>query len=94
MVASWSWTMNFEQFVKNRNAFPADELARYVGQHVAWSPDGTRILASDEDPLKVFAAVRAAGYDTRETMIEAVSSPDEISLGGALLFVSDEEAAT
>ena len=56
--------MNLEQFVKNRNAFPTDELARYVGQHVAWSPDGTRILVSDEDPLKVFSTLRAAGYTT------------------------------
>ena len=36
--------MRLEQFVRNRNAFPADELGRYSGQHVAWSPDGTRIL--------------------------------------------------
>jgi hypothetical protein len=26
--------MSLEQFVKNRNAFPADELGRYTGQHV------------------------------------------------------------
>ena len=54
--------MGLEQFVKNRNAFPADELGWYTGQHVAWSPDGTRILTSDPDPLKVLAAVRALGY--------------------------------
>jgi len=26
--------MRLEQFVKNRNAFPAGELGRYTGQHV------------------------------------------------------------
>jgi hypothetical protein len=83
--------MNLEQFVKNRNAFPADELDRYAGQHVAWSPDGTRIIAADEDPLKVFAAVKAAGYDTGETLIEAVPSPDETFWGGASFSLPDEE---
>ena len=51
--------MSLEQFVKNRNAFPTDEFDRYAGQHVAWSPEGTRILVSDPDPLKVVANVRA-----------------------------------
>ncbi len=64
--------MRLEQFVRNRNAFPADELGRYTGQHVAWSPDGTRILTSDRDPLKVLAAVRALGYDPAETQIEDI----------------------
>ncbi len=45
--------MSLEQFVKNRNAFPTEELDRYIGQHVAWNPDGTRILVSDRDPLKL-----------------------------------------
>jgi len=43
--------MRLEQFVKNRNAFPADELGRYTGQHVAWSSNGTRVLTSDPDPF-------------------------------------------
>lgn len=77
--------MNLAQRVRNRNAFPADELDRYVGQHVAWSPDGKRILAADVDPLKVVAAVKAAGYDPGETLIEAVASPEETSWGGAFL---------
>ena len=50
--------MSLEQFIKNRNAFPTEELERFSGQHVAWSSDGTRVLASDPDPLKVLAAVR------------------------------------
>ena len=66
--------MSLEQFVKNRNAFPADELDRYTGKHVAWSPDGKRILASDPDPLKVLAAVKALGYDPAETPIEDILS--------------------
>jgi hypothetical protein len=77
--------MSLEQFVNNRNAFPADELNRYTGQHVAWSPDGTRILASDPDPMKVITAVKALGYDPAETPIEDIPSED-VFPGGGLLF--------
>jgi hypothetical protein len=63
--------MSLEQFVKNRNAFPADELIRFTGQHVAWSPDGTRILASDPDPLKLLAAVKVVGtYQVPSTSLQ------------------------
>ena len=82
--------MNLEQFVKNRNAFSADELARYVGQHVAWSPDGTRILAAHEDPLKVLAVVKAMGYDPAVTPIEDIPTED-IFPGGGLLFQGGQE---
>lgn len=76
--------MNLEQFVKNRNAFLPEELDRYTGKHVAWSPDGTRILASDPDPLKVLAAVRALGYDPAETPIEDIPREDIFPGGGSL----------
>jgi hypothetical protein len=84
--------MNLEQFVKNRNAFPVDELDRYAGQHIAWSPDGTQILASDPDPLKVLAAVKALGYDPAETPIEDIPIED-IFPGGGLLFQGGQEAS-
>jgi hypothetical protein len=84
--------MSLEQFVRNRNAFPAEELNRYCGQHVAWSPDGTRILASDPDPLKVIAAVKALGYNPAETPIEDIP-PEDGFLGGCLLFQAGLETA-
>jgi hypothetical protein len=84
--------MSLEQFIKNCNAFPADELERYAGQHIAWSPDGTRILAHDHDPLKVLAAVKALGYDPAETPIEDVPTED-VFLGGGLLFQGNQETS-
>jgi hypothetical protein len=33
-------------YVENRWKFPPELLIPYEGKHVAWSPDGTRILAS------------------------------------------------
>jgi len=84
--------MSLEQFVKNRNAFPAGELDRYSGQHVAWSPDGTRILASDPDPLKVLAAVKALGYSPAETPIEDIPTED-VFPGGGFLFQGGQETS-
>ena len=82
--------MNLDQFVKNRNAFPADELNRYTGQHVAWSADGTRVLASDPDPLHVITAVKALGLDPAETPIEDIRSDDGFP-GGGFLFHGGQE---
>jgi hypothetical protein len=84
--------MNLEQFIKNRNAFPADELNRYAGEHVAWSPDGTGILASNRDPLKVLAAVKDLGYDPAETPIEDIPTEDTFG-GGGLLFQEGQGAS-
>ncbi len=47
---------------ENRNRYPPEKLEKYRGQYVAWSLDGTRILASDEDPLVLAAKMKAAGY--------------------------------
>jgi hypothetical protein len=77
--------MSLDQFVKNRNAFPPGEPVRYTGQHVAWNPDGARILASDPDSPKVLTAVKALGYDLAETPIEDISGED-IFPGGGVLF--------
>jgi hypothetical protein len=74
--------MDMQQFIRNRNAFPLEELARYAGRYVAWSPDGTRILASDADELELDATLRAAGHDTSEVLVSFVPFPDEIILGG------------
>jgi hypothetical protein len=83
--------MDLDEFIKNRNAYPPEELERLVGKHVAWSPDGSQIVACDEDPMKVIAAVRAAGYDLGETLIETITSTDEISWGGATLGLAGLE---
>jgi hypothetical protein len=80
-----------QEFLKNRHRFPLDDLDRYAGQYVAWSPDGARIIASDEDPIRLIAAVDAAGFDHEETLIEAIPRPDEVILGGRLLFGGEPE---
>jgi hypothetical protein len=46
---------------ENRRKFPPEELAKYAGQYVAFSPDGSRILASGANMDVVEETLRAAG---------------------------------
>lgn len=78
--------MNMQEFMKNRALFPAEELAKYAGKYVAWSLDGTHILLSDDDPLRLDAALKEAGYDPAEILVSSVPNPDEIVMGGAGLI--------
>jgi hypothetical protein len=81
-LAERSLIMNMQEFLKNRQQFPAEELQKYIGKYVAWSPDGTRIVAGDDDELRLDASIRAAGYDPSEVLVSFVPDPDEVILGG------------
>ena len=65
--------MVWAEHVKNRNEFPQEELVRYEGQHVAWSLDGTRILAGHEGPLQLCAALEAAGHRSDDYVLSFVA---------------------
>src|SRR5262249_42745924 len=85
--------MIWEEHVKNRDEFPQGELARYEGQHVARSLDGTRILGGDEGPLKLIAALQREGYRSDDYVLsfvdfgEARGSTAEGSNGGLASFL-------
>ena len=76
--------MDVQLFQKNRQQFPPEELAKYAGSYVAWSPDGASILAANEDELQLAKAIRATGYNTAEILIAFVPAEDEVLLGGGL----------
>jgi hypothetical protein len=64
-------------FIKNRQEFPLEELMKYAEQWVAWSPDGTKIVAaSSESGEALWDLVLAAGYDPRECVISYMGPPD------------------
>lgn len=50
-------------YSENRSRVPAEDLARYAGRYVAWSPDGRQILADGADPDRVEEQLAAAGLD-------------------------------
>jgi hypothetical protein len=68
--------MDMQQFLRNRNEFPPEELAQYAGKYIAWSADGTRILVSDEDPLRLTEMLDGLGIDPGETVISYVPEED------------------
>jgi hypothetical protein len=63
---------------RNRNAWTAEQIEPYLGLWVAWSLDGTRIIASHADPLEVVRAVADLGFSSEETLMERLPSEDEV----------------
>lgn len=80
-----------EDHYQNRAQYPPAELAKHYGKEVAWSLDGSRIVASGDDPMEVCAAVQQAGLKSDEVVLAYVPYPDEIVLGGAWLAEGDAE---
>lgn len=74
--------MDTRRFTENRLNFPSEELEKYAGRFVAWSPDGTRIVASAEDERSIDQAIRTAGHDPAKVLVSFVPHPDEVVLGG------------
>jgi hypothetical protein len=64
-------------FRENQKKFPAEELLRYSGQHIAWSWDGARILASDPDRRILDQKLREAGIDPLNVIHDFVEGPNE-----------------
>ena len=79
--------MDIQQFQRNRQQYPSDQLAKYQGQYVAWSPDGRSILAAADDELQLAKTIKAAGLNTAEVLIAFVPENDEVLLGGGLEIV-------
>lgn len=76
--------MNIHEFETNRLAFPPKELLQYRGKDITWSPDGTRMIASETDLLRLIATVKELGYDTSEVVFSTVPEIDIIHGGGAM----------
>jgi hypothetical protein len=73
--------VDMQQLLRNRLQFPPEELAKYAGKYVAWSPDGTTIIASDEDEIRLDQVVKATGCNPADVLVSFVPSPD-VALGG------------
>src|SRR4051812_32910476 len=62
-------------FGENRNRFPPEELFSYAGQHVAWSPDGTRIVASAEHRATLCRRLADAGIPPTRSCLTTSMRP-------------------
>jgi hypothetical protein len=73
--------MDTRQFRENRSAFPADELAKYHGQWVAFSEDGRRIVASAPDFLELDALLLAMGENPEHVALEYLDADESFVTG-------------
>jgi hypothetical protein len=71
-----------ECYYENQRNFPESELAKYYGKHVAWSRDGTAILASGATWEELFADMGAKHLDPfKDVVVGYVDVPGEVHLG-------------
>lgn len=68
-------------YQRNRPRFPAEELAQYAGQRVAFSSDGLRILASGATLDEVEVKLKAAGIAPSQVVHAYIPPPDMVVLG-------------
>jgi hypothetical protein len=68
--------LDYPTFEENQRRFPFEELMKYVGQAVAWSWDGSQILASGKDHVEVHEKLVAMGIDTSRVVFSGVDDPD------------------
>lgn len=74
------------EFQKNRPNFPDEELLKYNGNWVAFSADGTRIIACGATLEEMFARVEDAKEDKHEVVIERVDYQPFLGNLGAAEF--------
>ena len=68
----WFDTVTFN---RNRDLFPEEQLQQYWGRHVAWSLDGTRILADGATPQALDECMRVRGIDPLATVDDFIPDP-------------------
>jgi len=60
------------RFLENQRRFPPKELLRYQGQYIAWSWDGSQILAADVDRRALDKKLRDGGVDPLQVIHDFV----------------------
>src|SRR5713226_8966347 len=71
------------QFLRNRALFQADDVQQYDGQWVAFSRDGTKIIAAAPDLLELGRKLEEIGQDPQQVVFEQLWATDDLCVGGA-----------
>jgi hypothetical protein len=71
---------DLSHFEEGRSQIPAEELAKYAGKCVAFSSDGTRILASGDYYDDVDRQLETLGIHFSQVVQGYIDMPDEIKL--------------
>lgn len=69
--------IDMKTFIKNRSEIPPEELDKYAGQWIAWSPDGTHIIAgSSESEEALVELLEKMGRDPFDCVYGYLEPPD------------------
>lgn len=69
---------DLSHYEENRSKFPPEELLKYAGKCVAFSSDGTRIVASGDSWDELDAALEAAGIHFSQ-VVSGYLDPGDVS---------------
>jgi hypothetical protein len=64
--------------------FPLEELRKHRGRWVAFSRDGSRLIASSAKLADLDSQVRAVGEDPEEVLLERIAADGSIFSGSEL----------
>ena len=67
---------DLSHFHNNWCDFPPDQLVPYYGKYVAWSPDGTRIVASGDSEEEMERNLLALGIPPSQVVGEFIAPPE------------------
>jgi hypothetical protein len=74
---------NCRKYLENRAKYPVAELLQYAGTWIAWSPDGTRIVASAKDLDQLEQLVAMTEEDPLQCTLESIPEGDGFIGGGS-----------
>jgi hypothetical protein len=65
------------EFFENQRRFSSDEVMKYAGKHIAWSWDGSQIVASADDNEGLLVAIKSLGLNPSRVVCSYVEPADE-----------------
>jgi hypothetical protein len=68
--------INGQLFIENQIRFPREEYLKHAGEYVAWSLDGSRMLASAKTNDELEEKVRAMGLKMGEWVGDYIDPPE------------------
>jgi hypothetical protein len=74
------------EFIENRQKFPPEGLIPYAEKHIAWSWDGTHIVASADSDEELIEKVKAMGLNPSRVVYAYVESPYTFCAGSGFDF--------
>lgn len=80
----------YKTYRENRAKFTVKELASFRGKWVAFSSDGTRIVASAHNQFSLYQKLEKKGLTMRDFRVEYMDDP-EVSLLPGITAVDDQE---